>query len=798
MAFKDHFSSQSAAYRRYRPEYPAELVRYVGSLAPDRRVAIDCATGNGQAAVALAEHFENRAGGRWQLEPARAGAGTSARPVRRGLSEQLPLRDCSVSLVAAAQAPTGSISIASMPSAAACWCRAAWSHSGPTRNSVSIREWMRSSTSFTPRWSARTGRRSGASWTRLIAPCRSRGTRIRATVRARNRLGAAAGPGLPRDLVGRATLQGPAGRGSAAGARAAAGGGVAERRGASTALADPPAYRSHLNPLYSGALGRPMERAERRHSNAHFEVAAIAVASLFLSACGYNTLQVQDEEVKSAWSEVVNQYQRRADLIPNLVATVKGFAAQEQAVLVGVTEARARATQVNVDANNPESLKQFQAAQGELSSALSRLMVSSSAIPSSSPTRISATCRRSSRAPRIASPWRAIATSRRCRTSTSRCAVPDEPDGDGVRLRREAEFHRRERSCHRSAADGGLLQRAGTRAVATGSGRTRARARRRVRVTHRRRGGPDMPLIASGRPWLRLLAALSCAAGAFFSSPAFTQALVAIPPLTAPVTDLAGALTPDQSAALDAKLRAFERAKGSQVAVLIVPTTSPRKSSSMRSASPRPGRSVAAASMTVRSCWSHCRIDGYGSRWVTDSRVHCPTQPRTGSSRKTSSRSSVAATSPAESPPASIGCCGSSRASRCQSRKRARRRRACRACSRCCRSCSFSRWQAARRCDACWTRRRRARHGRPARIPDLGAGRHPRVRHRRRHLRVHPGAARWSRWRWRRSRWQRLVQPAPRRRLGPSGRIWRRGGGFGGGWSGGGGGFGGGGASGRW
>jgi LemA protein len=105
------------------------------------------------------------------------------------------------------------------------------------------------------------------------------------------------------------------------------------------------------------------------------KVAAIAVASLFLSACGYNKLQVQDEAVKSAWSEVVNQYQRRADLIPNLVATVKGFAAQEQAVLVGVTEARARATQVNVDANNPESLKQFQAAQGELSSALSRLMV---------------------------------------------------------------------------------------------------------------------------------------------------------------------------------------------------------------------------------------------------------------------------------------------------------------------------------------------------------------------------------------------------------------------------------------
>ena len=105
------------------------------------------------------------------------------------------------------------------------------------------------------------------------------------------------------------------------------------------------------------------------------KVFAIAAASLMLSACGYNTIQVQDEQVKSAWAEVVNQYQRRADLIPNLVNTVKGFAAQEQAVLIGVTEARAKATAVNVNANDAQSLAQFQAAQGELSSALSRLMV---------------------------------------------------------------------------------------------------------------------------------------------------------------------------------------------------------------------------------------------------------------------------------------------------------------------------------------------------------------------------------------------------------------------------------------
>jgi LemA protein len=101
----------------------------------------------------------------------------------------------------------------------------------------------------------------------------------------------------------------------------------------------------------------------------------LVVVALLLSGCGYNTIQVQDEQTKSAWSEVLNQYQRRADLIPNLVNTVKGFAAQEQAVLIGVTEARAKATQVRVDPGDPASLQQFQAAQGELSSALARLMV---------------------------------------------------------------------------------------------------------------------------------------------------------------------------------------------------------------------------------------------------------------------------------------------------------------------------------------------------------------------------------------------------------------------------------------
>ena len=106
--------------------------------------------------------------------------------------------------------------------------------------------------------------------------------------------------------------------------------------------------------------------------------AAMVAATFALSGCGYNTLQAQDEGIKAAWAEVVNQYQRRADLVPNLVQTVKGYAAQEQDVLLGVTQARARVGQVNVtaaDVNDADKLKQFGQAQGELSSALSRLLV---------------------------------------------------------------------------------------------------------------------------------------------------------------------------------------------------------------------------------------------------------------------------------------------------------------------------------------------------------------------------------------------------------------------------------------
>ena len=103
-----------------------------------------------------------------------------------------------------------------------------------------------------------------------------------------------------------------------------------------------------------------------------------------LGGCGYNDFQRLDEQTKSAWSEVLNQYQRRADLVPNLVATVKGEANFEQETLTKVVEARAKATAVQVTPetlNNPEAFQKFQQAQGELSSALSRLLVVSERYP---------------------------------------------------------------------------------------------------------------------------------------------------------------------------------------------------------------------------------------------------------------------------------------------------------------------------------------------------------------------------------------------------------------------------------
>ena len=109
-----------------------------------------------------------------------------------------------------------------------------------------------------------------------------------------------------------------------------------------------------------------------------FTVALALVVAFGVSGCGYNTFQRNDEQIKASWSEVLNQYQRRADLIPNLVNTVKGFASQEKEVLLGVTNARAKVGSIQATPeliNRPEDFARFQAAQGELSGALSRLLV---------------------------------------------------------------------------------------------------------------------------------------------------------------------------------------------------------------------------------------------------------------------------------------------------------------------------------------------------------------------------------------------------------------------------------------
>ena len=107
-------------------------------------------------------------------------------------------------------------------------------------------------------------------------------------------------------------------------------------------------------------------------------ILAVLGAALGISGCGYNKIQAQDEQVKAAWSEVINQYQRRADLIPNLVNTVKGYAQQEQDVLLGVTNARAKVGSIQATPeliNDQQAFAKYQQAQGELSSALSRLLV---------------------------------------------------------------------------------------------------------------------------------------------------------------------------------------------------------------------------------------------------------------------------------------------------------------------------------------------------------------------------------------------------------------------------------------
>ncbi|MGY1425603.1 LemA family protein [Lysobacter sp. A289] len=110
-------------------------------------------------------------------------------------------------------------------------------------------------------------------------------------------------------------------------------------------------------------------------------IVLVLAAAMLLSGCGYNTIQQKDEAVSAAWSQVLNVYKRRADLVPNLVATVQGYASHEQRVLTEVTEARSRVGSINVDAGDAASLEQFQQAQGQLQSAIGRLLMVSENYP---------------------------------------------------------------------------------------------------------------------------------------------------------------------------------------------------------------------------------------------------------------------------------------------------------------------------------------------------------------------------------------------------------------------------------
>src|SRR5664280_1363621 len=113
-------------------------------------------------------------------------------------------------------------------------------------------------------------------------------------------------------------------------------------------------------------------------------IATVVLLGLFVSACGYNNIPTYEEQAKAKWADVQNNYQRRADLIPNLVATVQGYAKQEKDVLTAVIEARAKATQVRIDVSqldDPAKLKQFQDAQNQLSGALGRLLAVSENYP---------------------------------------------------------------------------------------------------------------------------------------------------------------------------------------------------------------------------------------------------------------------------------------------------------------------------------------------------------------------------------------------------------------------------------
>ena len=265
-------------------------------------------------------------------------------------------------------------------------------------------------------------------------------------------------------------------------------------------------------------------------------LSAVFVLAL-LSGCGYNAIQQKDEAVTAAWSEVLNQYQRRADLVPNVVNTVKGYASHEADVLTRVAEARAQVGTLKITPemlSDPAVLAKFQAAQGELSSALTRLMAVSENYPQLKADALFQNLQVQLRAPRTASPWRATVTCPRCRISTPTCAASRRTSPrrcSAIRSRRTSASTTRRRSRPRRWSTSTSLRRRlpprrrtevqGMRAAEALRGD--GCAARRARPARRRcRGGRGAGLDAG-----------------------------AVPPLTARVTDLTGTLDTGRRQALD-------------------------------------------------------------------------------------------------------------------------------------------------------------------------------------------------------------------------------------------------------
>ena len=284
------------------------------------------------------------------------------------------------------------------------------------------------------------------------------------------------------------------------------------------------------------------------------------IAMMLLSGCGYNAMQTQDEQVKAAWSEVINQYQRRADLIPNLVNTVKGYAAQEQQVLLGVTQARAKVGSIQATpelVNDPEAFAKFQAAQGELSSALSRLLV----VTENYPQLKSDQNFRDLQAQLEGTENRITVARNRYIQAVQNYNVtvrsfPHQFDGHDVRLQAEAELHGRER--------GGASP--SRRASISPRLRPAAPARRRAM---RSRSECSKRAIAGRSPGCGASCSASprCARGPM-SPCRRSRRESSISPEPCPAV---------RSTASRPKLANLEAKKGSQIAVLIVPTTQPEE-----------------------------------------------------------------------------------------------------------------------------------------------------------------------------------------------------------------------------